>query len=117
MMSDEPGARADGSSVRYAAPPSIQRTPPNGLPATSCAGEMRRSLALADSGSRAAAARDNRVTAQNNANHERRIRSLQSTAVQREDAAPRELRNRRSGGMVVVDKAPSTGTPIGRHTS
>src|SRR5262247_150831 len=117
MMSDEPGARADGSSVRYAAPPSIQRTPPNGLPANSREEKMRRSMSVAGWGSWAAAARDNRVTAKNNANHERRIRSLQSTAVQREDAAPRELRNRRSGGMVVVDKAPSTGTPIGRHTS
>ena len=71
---------------------------------------MRRSISVAGWGSWAAKVWDNRVTARNNANHKRRIRSLQSTVVQREDAAPRELRNRRSGGMVVVE----TGT-IDRH--
>jgi len=35
--------------------------------------------------------------------------------MQREDAAPWELRNRRSGGMVVVDNIHNGRHPIGRH--
>jgi hypothetical protein len=55
------------------------------------------------------------MTVQNNANHERRIRSLQDTVMQREDAAPRELRNHRSGGMVVGETGTCDLHPIGRH--
>ena len=35
--------------------------------------------------------------------------------MEREDAAPRELRNRRFGGMVVVETDTFDRHPIGRH--
>src|SRR5258707_10703118 len=101
-MSEAPGASADGSSARYAGPTSIQRGPPKEFPAKSRVAKMRRSMSVARWGTCARPAVGSSVTVQHNANHKRRIRSLQGTAVQREDAAPWELRNRRSGGMVVA---------------
>jgi hypothetical protein len=96
-------------------PPSIQRAPPKEFPANSRVAKMRRSISVARWGTCARAAVGSSVTVQHNANHKRRIRSLQGTVMQREDAAPWELRNRRSGGMVVVETDTNDRYPTGRH--